>query len=125
LISLATPIVTVQVGLMTMGVVDAIMVGRFSPQALAATAIGNFYFFVVAVFGLGVLLVLDPLIAQAVGAKDETAIALAVQRGLLFSVVLSILTGMLLVPAEAVLRALHQPAELVPLSSSFGSCFRR
>jgi len=119
LISLATPIVVVQVGLMTMGVVDAIMVGRFSAEALAATAIGNFYFFVVAVFGIGVLLVLDPLIAQAVGAKDETAIALAVQRGLLFSVVLSLLTGILLLPAEAVLRALHQPEELVPLAASY------
>jgi len=119
LISLATPIVVVQVGLMTMGVVDAIMVGRFSAEALAATAIGNFYFFVVAVFGIGVLLVLDPLIAQAVGAKDETAIALAVQRGLLFSVVLSLLTGILLLPAEAVLRALHQPEELVPLAAGY------
>ena len=50
------PIVIVQVGLMAMGVVDAIMVGRYSAEALAATAIGNFYFFVVAVFGMGVLL---------------------------------------------------------------------
>ena len=48
LISLAMPIVIVQVGLMTMGVVDAIMVGRYSAEALAATALGNFYFFVVA-----------------------------------------------------------------------------
>lgn len=119
LISLATPIVAVQVGLMTMGVVDAIMVGRFSPEALAATAIGNFYFFVVAVFGIGVLLVLDPLIAQAVGAKDETAIALAVQRGLLFSLVLGILTGSLLLPAAAVLRALKQPPELIPLATTY------
>ncbi|MGI8619934.1 MAG: MATE family efflux transporter, partial [Gemmatimonadaceae bacterium] len=63
--------------------------------------------------------VLDPLIAQAVGAKDETAIALAVQRGLLFSVVLRLLTGILLLPAEAVLRALHQPEELVPLAASY------
>lgn len=104
---------------MTMGVVDAIMAGRYSPQALAATAIGNFYFFVVAVFGLGVLLVLDPLIAQAVGAKDETAIGLSVQRGLLLSLVLSLLTGMLLIPAEAVLRGLRQPEELVPLASMY------
>ena len=119
LISLATPIVVVQVGLMMMGVVDAIMVGRFSPEALAATAIGNFYFFVVAVFGLGVLLVLDPLIAQAMGAKDEKAIALAVQRGLLLAVVMSLILGSLLLPAEYVLRALRQPEELVPLAATY------
>ena len=119
LISLATPIVVVQVGLMTMGVVDAIMAGRFSPEALAATAIGNFYFFVVAVFGIGVLLVLDPLIAQAVGARDETGIALAVQRGLLLALALSVVLGSLMLPAEPVLRALRQPDELVPLAARY------
>lgn len=113
------PIVIVQVGLMTMGVVDAMMVGRFSAEALAATAIGNFYFFVVAVFGLGVLLVLDPLIAQAVGAKDERAIALAVQRGVLLALVLSVVLGSLLLPVERVLRVLRQPDELVPLAARY------
>ncbi len=104
---------------MTMGVVDAIMVGRFSPEALAATAIGNFYFFVVAIFGMGVLLVLDPLIAQAVGARDEKAVALAVQRGLLLALLLSLALGSLLLPAEPVLRALRQPEELVPLAARY------
>src|SRR5687768_4976070 len=104
---------------MTMGVVDAIMVGRHSPEALAATAIGNFYFFVVAVFGLGVLLVLDPLIAQAVGARDEKGIALAVQRGVLLALALSVLLGLLLLPAERVLRSLRQPDELVPLATTY------
>ncbi|MGI9140611.1 MAG: MATE family efflux transporter [Gemmatimonadaceae bacterium] len=119
LISLATPIVVVQVGLMTMGVVDSIMAGRFSAEALAAIAIGNFYFFTVAMFGLGVLLVLDPLIAQAVGARDETAIALAVQRGLLLALVLSFVLGLLLLPAESVLRALRQPEALAPLAARY------
>lgn len=119
LISLATPIVIVQVGLMTMGVVDAIMAGRFSAAALAATAIGNFYFFVVAVFGMGVLLVLDPLIAQAVGAKDERAIALSVQRGLVLAAGMSVLLGVLMLPVEQVLRALRQPDELVPLATTY------
>ena len=119
LISLATPIIVVQVGLMTMGVVDSIMAGRFSAEALAAIAIGNFYFFTVAMFGLGVLLVLDPLIAQAVGARDETAIALAVQRGLLLALVLSLVLGSLLLPAESVLRALRQPEPLAPLAARY------
>ena len=104
---------------MTMGVVDAIMVGRFSAEALAATAIGNFYFFVVAVFGLGVLLVLDPLIAQAVGARDERGISLAVQRGLLLALVMSVVLGLMMLPVEHVLRALRQPEELVPLATTY------
>ena len=77
---LALPIVVVQVGLMFMGVVDTIMVGRVSPQALGAVALGNLYFFATAIFGMGVLLALDPVVSQAVGARDEPAISRALRR---------------------------------------------
>ena len=77
LLRLAAPMVLIQVGLMLMGVVDTIMVGRVSPAALAAVALGNMYFFVITIFGLGVLMALDPIVAQALGARDE----LAVSRG--------------------------------------------
>jgi len=40
LLRLALPIVAVQVGLMLMGVVDTLMVGRVSAAALAAVALG-------------------------------------------------------------------------------------
>src|SRR5512143_2902490 len=62
---LAFPVVVIQVGMMTMGVVDTVMVGRLSPQALAAVALGNLYFFGLAVFAMGTLMVLDPVVAQA------------------------------------------------------------
>ena len=45
LLRLATPIVAIQVGMMLMGVVDTIMVGQLSAEALAAVAIANIYFF--------------------------------------------------------------------------------
>ena len=68
LLRLATPLVLIQVGAMLMGVVDTIMVGRVSAQALAAVALGNLYYFVLSIFGMGVLMALDPIIAQALGA---------------------------------------------------------
>ena len=43
----------VQVGMMTMGVVDTMMVGHLSPTALAAVALGNVYYFGVSIFGHG------------------------------------------------------------------------
>ena len=43
LLTLALPVIVVQVGLMAMGVVDTIMVGHVSPEALAAVALGNVY----------------------------------------------------------------------------------
>ncbi len=38
---LATPVVLVQIGMMLMGTVDAMMLGRYSERALAAGALGN------------------------------------------------------------------------------------
>ncbi|MDT8368229.1 MAG: MATE family efflux transporter, partial [Longimicrobiales bacterium] len=70
---LAAPIVAIQVGLMLHGAVDTLMVGQVSAEDLAAVALGNLYFFLVAVFGMGLLFSLDPLVAQAFGAGDEEA----------------------------------------------------
>ncbi|HSL72546.1 MAG TPA: MATE family efflux transporter [Longimicrobiales bacterium] len=113
LVALAVPIATVQVGLMFMGVVDTIMVGHVSASALAAVAVGNTYFFIAAVFGMGVLMALDPIVSQAVGAHDEPAIARAVQRGFLIAAVITAWTALVLFFAEPALRMLKQPAEVI------------
>src|SRR5436190_19591800 len=84
-VRLAVPVVLVQVGFMSMGVVDTLMVGRVSARVLAAVALGNLYFFNVSIFAVGTLMALDPIVAQAVGAGDVDAVSLAMQRGLLLS----------------------------------------
>ena len=119
LLTLAVPVVVVQVGMMLMGVVDTLMVGHVSPAALAAVALGNLYFFAVAIFGMGVLMALDPVIAQAVGARDDPAIARGIQRGLLLAFGLSLPAMVLLWPAGGALALLHQPAEVVPLATTY------
>ncbi len=119
LLTLAVPVVTVQVGMMLMGVVDTLMVGHVSPAALAAVALGNLYFFAVAIFGMGVLMGLDPIIAQAVGAQDAPSISRGVQRGMLLAALLSLPAMLLLWPALHVFRWLEQPAEVVPLAASY------
>ena len=74
-----------------MGVVDIIMVGHFQGMALAGVALGNIYFFATVIFGWGVIMGLDPIIAQAVGANDEIGVSRGLQRGLMLAVALSIL----------------------------------
>src|SRR5438045_1829444 len=98
-VALAVPVVTVQLGLMAMGVVDTIMVGHVSARVLAAVALGNLYFFNVSIFGMGTLMALDPVVAQAIGAGDHDAVSRAVQRGLVLAAGLSVLTIGLMIPA--------------------------
>src|SRR5690606_24669866 len=96
LVRLALPIVFVQVGLMMLGVVDTIMVGHVSAAGLGAVALGNLYFFAGSIFGMGVLLALDPVVSQAVGAGDDVAIARAVQRGFVLSLGLTVFASLLM-----------------------------
>ena len=119
MVRLAVPVVLVQVGFMAMGVVDTLMVGRLSAPMLAAVALGNLYYFNVSIFGSGTLMALDPLVAQAVGAGETDSVSRAIQRGLLIAVLLSVATALLLAPATPILRALHQPAEIIPDASAY------
>ena len=114
LTSIAVPLVIVQVGMMLMGVVDTLIIGRVSPDALAAVALGNLYFFNCIVIPMGTLMALDPLVAQGVGAKDELAVSRAVQRGLLLSLVLGLFATLAMLPAGPFLRFFRQPAQVIP-----------
>jgi MATE family multidrug resistance protein len=119
MVGLALPVVVIQVGMMAMGVVDTLMVGRLAARALAAVALGNLYFFLIAVFGMGTLMVLDPVVAQAVGADDREGAARGVQRGVLLAGLLALPAAVLLLLAGPFMRAAGQPAEVVPLAAAY------
>jgi multidrug resistance protein, MATE family len=118
-VRLAIPVVAVQVGMMLMGAVDTLMVGRVSAEVLAGVALGNLYFFNVSVFGVGTLMAVDPIISQAMGAREPAVVSRAVQRGLLLAFLLSLALALLLVPAGPVLRAAGQPAEIIGDATSY------
>lgn len=116
---LALPVTTVQVGLMAMGVVDTMMVGHLSAAALAAVALGSLYFYGVSALGQGMVMALDPLVAQAVGARDRPAVARAVQRGLVLAALLAVPLSLALLPAGPLLAGLGQPPDVVPDAAAY------
>lgn len=116
---LAVPIAVVQVGLIFMGVVDTAMVGRVSGEHLAAVALGNLYFFACAVFGMGALFALDPIISQAHGANDQEAIRRGVQRGWVFACGLTVVACLAILPARPIMSALGQPEGVVPIAAAY------
>ena len=70
LVKLAIPVVLSELGWMAQGVVDTIMVGKLGPAAIGAVAVGNAVFYTPSLFGIGLLLGLDTVVAQAFGRKD-------------------------------------------------------
>ena len=70
MLRIAIPVVMAELGWMSMGVVDTIMVGPLGPQAISAAGVGNAMHIAFAIFGMAVMLGLDTLVSQAYGARD-------------------------------------------------------
>lgn len=90
MLSLALPVVLAELGWMAMGVVDTLMVGRVGAEAIGAVGIGRALFFAVTVFGMGLLLGLDTLVAHAFGAGDLRECRLVLLQGVYLSAVVAV-----------------------------------
>jgi MATE family, multidrug efflux pump len=116
---LAAPVALVQVGIMLMGVVDTMMLGHLSAQALAAGALGHIVTITCMMVGYGLLSALDPLVAQAYGARDAAAVSGHLQRGLVLATAITVPFVLGLLDIEPLLRVLGQPAAVSKDAADF------
>src|SRR5258708_6375472 len=88
---LALPLIFAEVGWMSMGVVDTLMVGRLpnSAVAIGATGLGQSLYHVVAIFGGGLLLGMDTFVARALGREDLNDAGNTLLSGLLLAFLLA------------------------------------
>jgi multidrug resistance protein, MATE family len=88
---LALPLIIAEVGWMSMGIVDTVMVGRLPDSAVAigATGLGQSLYHSIAVFGAGLLLGLDTFVSQAYGRKDLHDARISLVNGLFLALVLT------------------------------------
>ena len=71
MLNLAAPLALAELGWVAMGVVDTIMAGRLGAGAVGAGSLGNMLFYPIATWGVGILLGMDTLVAQAFGAGQR------------------------------------------------------
>jgi len=116
---LAAPLTAVQVGMLLMGVVDTIMVGRLAKDALAGVALGSSITWFWMSFGFGCLQSVDPVIAQAFGAEEMGAVPTNIQRGAVLAATLTIPVVLALFQTEKVLVTMGQPEGLIPVASKY------
>jgi len=88
---LALPLVFAEIGWMSMGIVDTIMVGRLANSAVAigATGLAQSLYHSVAIFGGGLLLGLDTFVAQAFGREDLDDARHSLVNGLILALALT------------------------------------
>jgi multidrug resistance protein, MATE family len=119
---LALPIVLTQISMMSLGIVDLAMVGRVpvdAVEALDAVALGNVWKIGTAMVAMGLVLGIDPLIAQSHGRRDAAGLALALQRGIVIALAGSIPVAILWTFTEDVLVAMGQDPEIAAVAHDY------
>lgn len=113
---LAYPVMLSQLGQVSVGVADSMMVGRLGALPLAAASLGNSIFFVLMMFGIGISMGITPLISVADGKGKTKRIARLFSHGLWINVATSILLTIVVLGLSQGLHFLNQPDEVVVLA---------
>jgi MATE family multidrug resistance protein len=107
MLELAMPLVMAELGWMTMGIVDTMMVGRLSDsaRAIGAVSLASILYIAVAIFGTGLMLGLDTLVSHSYGAGDVEDCHRSLVNGVYLSIAITpVLMGIVRV-IEPVLHA--------------------
>ena len=118
-VRLAAPVILVQVGMVLMGAVDTMMLGRVSETDLAAGSIGNALSIAVIWSFIGILLAIDPMAAQAFGAGDHRQISRVLCRGVGMAVLLSVPATLIVLVLDRALPLTGQPQAIVEPAAAY------
>lgn len=108
---LALPLALAQAGQALMGLVDTAVLGRLSAAAQAGAGLGNSLTFTCSFFGMGVMMALDPLVSQAIGAGAVDRARTHYWQG----VWLALLTSVVVMVPVALLPFALEPLGVAPL----------
>lgn len=120
-LTLALPIIGTQLAQMAIHTTDVWLLSHYSPEALAAAALGVAIFSFLWMMGLGLAMATPAIAAQARGRdpNDIEGVRQAVHDGLIATGVVGLICTGLLLMMEPFLRLIGQPEELVTLAARF------
>jgi len=113
---LAYPVMLTNLGHVTMGVADSVMVGHVSATSLAAAGLALVVFNVLMLFGIGVSYAITPLVAAADGAGNKNDIVETLRHGLMINICNSIFLAILVSSGQHLLQYIDQPPAVVTLA---------
>jgi len=118
---LAWPLVLTNVAQTALGTTDIILMGRFSPDALAAGVLGWTLYFALVIFGVGVVTATSPMIAIELGRNRHSVrdVRRSVRQGFWVAVSAFVPMAIILWNGEAVFGLLGQTPELSAAAASY------
>lgn len=114
--SLGLPLALSQLAWMGLHVTDVVVLGWYSPHALAASGLGANYFVIPYIFGMGLVGAVSPIVAQIEGARAPgrvREVRRAVRQGLWVSIALAVPAILFCLLSGPVFRAMGQDPGLV------------
>lgn len=115
IIQLGIPIVIGQLGIVTVGIADNIMVGQYAIADLATASFVNSVFNIPILFGMGFSYGLTPLVGQFFGRNDKFQIGRLLRNSLLVNLLMGILMTLIMTVVWFNVDKMGQPEELLPL----------
>ena len=113
LLTLAWPIVVARLGVQTMGLVDAVVVGRFSARELGFHALGWAPTIIILVGGIGLLGGVQVMAARRVGEGRPELTGAVLRRGLVYAFWVGVASTVILCAAgDRLMLALRLPPDL-------------
>lgn len=116
---LAYPVVIGQLGFIMMGVVDSIMVGEVGAVPLAGASLGNSFFFLIFIIGVGVAMALTPLVAILVGGQRFSECGIYFRQSFIINMSLGTVLMIIIFICSDLFELLNQPPEVVVQASSY------
>ena len=116
---LGLPLIGSHLAQMALHVTDTVLLGRYGVNELAAVVIGTSGFFVIFLFGSGFAQAIMPLVASALGRRDETRVRRDARMGLWLSLIFGVLTYPVFWTSQGWLLALGQKPEVAALGQDF------
>ena len=116
---LAYPVIIGQLGMMMMGVVDSMMVGRIGAEPLAAASIANSLFILIFIIGIGISSAITPLTAISIGALKYEECGSIFRHGLLINSLTSLILAIIIIGSAGLIRFLDQPEKVAVLAEPY------
>ncbi|WP_274426857.1 MATE family efflux transporter [Chelativorans sp. YIM 93263] len=121
MVVLAWPMVMTNLAQTAMNVTDVMMMGRLSPQALAAGTLGHNLYFLPIIFGLGLMMATSPMMASAIGRRQRALreVRRTTRQGLWLAITISVPIWFVLWHCEAILLAMGQDPALSAAANEY------
>lgn len=118
-LSLAWPLIVAQLATILLQATDVVMMGWLGPPFLGAGALASALMYPILMFGVGTVMAVAPMIAQARGARAPRSVRRTTRSGLWMAVAVGGLITAILLQGEALLRLSGQTPEAAALAGRY------